>query len=463
MHNSDASRFSKRFPSLAIALSLIALTSCATHGEKQEYLMPTPILFSAAKLDPFGHLPGEELTPDITVAYATNRIPKGPATDPQYGNGMGTTLHLGEALVRFGGQDMTWEKLDEASRTPPPESSDADVRFRDPDIPLFMNAAEEMGAFETASLSGAPDSLTTGQQQFVNALNERLDMIPDPQLILYVHGAKQSFSSSVVFTGQVNHFLGRDLVGVAFAWPVHQDIIRYGIGVDVSRADDTAEPLAEFIEFLAAHTNAERINIVSWSAGGRVMSKALEVLRTRYSALDSDTLRNRFRLGLVIFAAADVPKVDFIERLPGIHDVSGRVVVMMSDDDGALRMGRVFMQGGERTGMINEDEVDPDYEARLVARLDRLEILDVSHFQEERGFDITGHAYWWAHPWTNTDVLVHIRTLMSAEERGLAPTGYDRVWGFPLDYPARAEAAVNEWVTSRPENERLWRAGPELE
>ena len=307
MHNSAASRFSRRFPSLIFALSLTVLTSCATHEEKQEYLMPTPILFSAAKLDPFGHLPSEERKPEIMVAYATNRVPEGPATDPQYSNGMGTTLHLGKAMVSFGGQGMTWKELDEASRTPPPKSSDEDVRFRDPDIPLFMTAAEEMGAFETASATGAPDTLTAGQRQYIDALNDRLDKIPDPQLILYVHGAKQSFSSSVVFTGQVNHFLGRDLVGVAFAWPVHQDIIRYGIGVDVSRADDTAEPLAEFIEFLAAHTNAERINIVSWSAGGRLTSAALEALRTRYSALDSETLRNRFRLGLVIFAAPDVP------------------------------------------------------------------------------------------------------------------------------------------------------------
>ena len=118
------------------------------------------------------------------------------------------------------------------------------------------------------------------------------------------------------------------------------------------------------------------------------------------------------------------------------------------------------MPGGERTGMINENEVDPAYEAQLVAHLDRLEILDVSHFQEERGFDITGHAYWWAHPWTSTDVLVHIRTQMSAEERGLAPAEYDRMWGLPPDYPARVEAAVNEWVKRRPENKGLWRAGP---
>ena len=450
-------RLSVPFAILAVA----ALCGCAGNKEKQEYLMPTPILYSAAELDPYGHLPSDELRPEIMIAYATNRVPKGPATDPQYGNGMGTMLHLGEALVRFGGQDMTWEKLDEASRTPPPESSAAGAKFRDPDVPLYLVETEELGAFETASATGAPESLTAGQQQFVDSLNKRLAKVPDPQLILYVHGAKQDFYSSVVFTGQVDHFLGRDLVGVAFAWPVHQDIVHYGIGTDVKRARNSAESLAEFIEFLAAHTDAEVINIVSWSAGGRVTSLGLQALRQRYDDLDSRALRDKFRIGIVIFAAADVPKTDFIERLPSIHDVSGRVTIFMSDDDGALQMGKRFMGGGERAGMIDEDEIDADREAQAVAGLDRLEILDVSHFQEERGFDITGHAYWWAHPWTNTDVLLHIRTLMSAEERGLAPTGYDRMWGFPPDYPERSKAAIRKWVEQQPHNELQWRASPE--
>ena len=459
-------RYPRRFAELVLLVLGVGLAGgCATqHAEKQEYLMPTPILYSAAALDPFGHLPSDELRPEIMIAYATNRVPEGTATDPQYRNDISKTLRLGEALVRIGDEDMTWEKLDEASRTPPPSpGATDDARFRQPDIPLYMIDAEELGAFDTESATGPPATLTAGQQQFVDSLNRRLAKVLDPQLILYVHGAKQSFASSVVFTGQVDHFLGRDLVGVAFAWPAHQDIIHYGTGVDVRRADASAEQLTEFIEFLAANTDAQRINIVSWSAGGRVVSIALDTLRKRYASLPDNELLDRFRIGLVIFAAADVPKEDFIERLDAIHDISGRVTILMSDDDGALRMGKMFMAGGERVGFIKEGEIDAEREAQIVAGLDRLEILDVSHFQEERGFDITGHAYWWAHPWTNTDVLLHIRTLMSAEQRGLEPTGFDKMWGFPADYPERAEQAIDAWLESQPHDVRQWRAGLEKE
>lgn len=441
--------------------ALCVSAGCATHHkEKQEYLMPTPILYSDLEMDPFGHLPGNEMTPEITVAYATNRVPEGPSTNPEYGNGIGTTLHLGEARIRFGDDDMTWEQLDKASRTPPPEVADDNFRFRRPDVPLFTVGAEEFGKFETEAGNGPPDELTAGQRRFVDLLNRRLAQIPDRQLILYVHGAKQSFSSSAVFTGQVNHFLGRDLVGVAFAYPVHQNIIDYGIGIDVRRGNRSAGPLADFIEFLAAHSDAQSINIVCWSQGGRVTSLGLETLRQRYPELDSKTLREKFRLGLVIFAAADVPRDDFIERLDDIHDMSERVTVMMSDDDGALRMAKTFMRGGARAGAIDEDNIDADREAEIVAGLERLEIIDVSHFQEERGFDITGHGYWWAHPWASTDVLLHIRTQMSAEERGLAPTGYDRMWGLPADYPERAEKALRRWLATQPHDELQWGADP---
>ncbi len=416
--------------------------------------MPTPVLYSAAELDPFAHLPDEEMRPELPVFYATNRIPDGTADDPQYSNGIGTVLHLGETMIRFGDDDMTWPTLDEASRTPPPDIS-GKQGFRDPEIPLYVVATREFASWDTAT--GIPGTMSDGEKVFAEAINARLARVRDKQLILYVHGAKQNFYSSAVFTAQVNHFLGRDLVGVGFAWPTHQDIIEYGIGVDVARARKSAEPLAEFIDFLADHTDAERINIVCWSAGGRVTSRALAKLRERNADLDSQGLLDRFRLGVVMFAAADVPKDDFRERLPAIHEMSGRVTIMMSDEDGALNFGKRFMGGGERIGQV-AGELDPEF-AALVADLDRLEVIDVSHFQEDRGFDITGHNYWFAHAWTNTDVLLNIRTYMGAAERGLEPTGIDKVWGFTPDYAERVDAVVDGWVGEQPHDERQWHGG----
>jgi hypothetical protein len=43
-----------------------------------------------------------------------------------------------------------------------------------------------------------------------------------------------------------------------------------------------------------------------------------------------------------------------------------------------------------------------------VSALERLEIVDVSVGAEDRGFDISGHRYWFHHPWASTDVLLAI-------------------------------------------------------
>ncbi len=443
-------RFSRIQFSLAINILLllaIALSGCASKPPAPEPMMPTPVLYSAGAIDPFAHLPDDQLTTDLRVFYATNRVPEGPSTDPQYGNDIGTVLHLGEAVVRFGDETMTWAELVSASMQAPPNVA-SKASYREPEVPLYLIETHELAAFDTSPASGAPGVLSAGEQQFAAAINRQLEGVLDKQLIVYVHGAKQNFYKSMVFTAEVNHFMGRDLVGVGYAWPTHQGIIEYGIGIDVKRARNSVEPLIELIEFLAANTDADKINIICWSAGARVLSAALATLRERNSQLDEQALQEKFRLGSVIFAAADVPRDHFSERLRGIHAISARLTIFMSDDDSVLKFGQEMMPGGQRTGQLSKD-IDPDQEKTEVAGLDKLEVIDVSHFQEERGFDITGHRYWYTHSWSNTDVLMNIRTGLAPEERGLQSTGLEQIWGFPPDYPERVSTAIRQHLQAQ--------------
>ena len=73
----------------------------------------------------------------------------------------------------------------------------------------------------------------------------------------------------------------------------------------------------------------------------------------------------------------------------------------------------------------------------MIRSQDRLEIVDVSQGREERGFDITGHRYWFNHPWASSDVLLAIRTDLTPIERGLEPGEFPGVWIMPWDYPQR--------------------------
>jgi esterase/lipase superfamily enzyme len=153
--------------------------------------------------------------------------------------------------------------------------------------------------------------LTAEQQDFAAAINIELAVAQDKEIMVYVHGTKVDFLNSLVITAEVDHFAGRDFVGIAFAWPSHQNILYYLLGQDVTRARDSSQALRALLEFLAAHTTAKRINLLSYSAGARVASKALYELRSTHPFRSPEDLQQTFRLGSVIFAAifaaADVP------------------------------------------------------------------------------------------------------------------------------------------------------------
>ncbi len=114
--------------------------------------------------------------------------------------------------------------------------------------------------------------------------------------------------------------------------------------------------------------------------------------------------RKRYRLGVMAFAAGDVPVKDFIERLPAVHGLSDGVLVYMSDADGALKWSARLMGGGRRLGFAPDSLTGK--EGATLRAMPRLEAIDTSLGKQKRGFDITGHRYWFKHPWVNSDLIL---------------------------------------------------------
>jgi esterase/lipase superfamily enzyme len=431
--------FGSKIISFAVLTGLIALPTIGAAKDKKDKvdnpLMPTPVMYTKQYIDPFIHLPPDLLSTEMKVFYATNRNSQSKGGKAKYGKGIVDVMSVGAAMVQFGEKGSTWEEIDKASKQPPP---------RDPQIPMYLNSAEEYAQFGAGQATGEGAKLTAEQQKFVDAINAQLKVVSDNQILLYVHGAKFTFETSLTQTAETNHFAGRDLVGVAFAWPTHKDIMAYADGQDVKRSQHSAPILGDLIELLAAHTDAAAINIISWSAGARVMSRAISDLRQKYPDLNSEQLRKKFRLKLLLFAAADVPTDHFIARIKNLHDMTDRLTVTQSDDDGTLKFGEKIMKGGERAGMWVGD-MDPAEYAKLVEPLDRLEMINVSAFKDTRGFDITGHHYWFENTWVSTDVLVNVRTRLPPAQRGLtAWKDKPRYWGFKKNYPEEIGAALDK-------------------
>ncbi len=416
---------------LPALLAVILVQTIGCSGPRVHTLMDTPVLYHGAAIDPFAHLGDDHRSTTLSVFYATNRRPQEPEGDGiGYGNGKDSALRLGHASVRFGDGDFRWEDLYAASIAP----------HRDVPVPVSIAEVRETAALPDFAEFRRGSPLTEEQKAFAAAIDSDLGVAKDKEIMVYVHGTKVDFANSVVMTAEVDHFAGRDFVGVAFSWPSHQNILHYLLGVDVTRAQDSSRALRTLLEFLAEHTNAERINLLSYSAGGRVVSKALHELRSAYPDWDPERLRGTFRIGAVVFAAADIPMDAFRARLPSIADLCQQVVVTVSDHDPALIAAKEYMGGGVRVGQESAEEAELSLMRSL--GITNFEVVDLSLSQEGRGFDIVGHHYWYRHPWASSDIVLLMRTNLPPLARGLSPSELEGVFYLSPDYPERVREAA---------------------
>jgi esterase/lipase superfamily enzyme len=399
-------------------------------------LMPTPILYVDSSIDPFAHLSEEHKSPRSHVYYATNRIPEESLDKTYYSNGIAPDIRFGRATIRMGEPNLSWDKL---------EKSSLSARGSEP-IPVILEEVEEKASVSQADNPtdiDIPSELT----EFFSLINAEMSTAVDKELMVYVHGTKVDFTNSTVLAAEVEHFGGRDFVSLAFAWPSHQNIFSYLLGIDVNRAQESSTALANVLILLAESTIAEKINILSYSAGGRVTSKALYELRNMYSQLNTTQLRDTFRIGTVVYAAADVEVDVFLERLGTTSELSDQVVITLSDKDNALQAAKKYMGGTVRAGTSEAEDSETTYIAR--EGLGNVSIIDVSLGQQVRGFDIVGHHYWYRHPWMSSDIIFLMRTDLPPNRRGLQPTEHDSVWYLSSDYPRNVRDALKTELGSQ--------------
>lgn len=382
-------------------------------------------MYSELGLSPLDNIPNNQRWKPRRVYYATTREREPTPQRIDYSNKESDLVSAGLSLIGFGGPQLSWSDLKEYSR----KSERPDT------IDLSIAGLVEAGSFKPSLEGPVSEDDAEGLSWLLADMKQSITSARDKDLLVYVHGAKVNFYNANVFAAMLDHFMGRDMTSIAFSWPTRQNILAYGAGDDLERAYRSAPALASTIEVLARATNARRIHIVCWSAGGRVTTAALKHLYERNKSNAKDP-GEQLRIGTVYFAAADVPTSEFLDALPEINALANRVVVTLSSRDDALNMGQTFMGGGARIGQ-RDQSLDENQKMTLGAA-DRLEIIDVSQGWEGRGFDITGHRYWMDHPWASSDLVLAIRSNLGPRERGLVPVDNNRaLWAIPSNYPER--------------------------
>jgi hypothetical protein len=313
----------------------VSSVGCTSSGPLEIDLMPAPELIVRGVLDPLPVENPETVVPYGGVLYATDR-----AADPDtvgrsaYLNRRGEVLRLGVADVELSGGPMPWAEARELSMQ----------RDRTEAYPLRVVRVEEFGPLDLSLTPFTSPEVRTAatqapRQRFVELVDAKLGQSTVKDIIIYVHGYKVEFEDPVLVASQFWHYLGYDGVAIAYSWPATPKRLAYFSDLETTQI--SARSLRVLVEFLDQHTEVDRIHVIGYSAGTRVVAGMVAQLAGRQCDTGPD--RPGTRLGHVVLAGSDMDRAvfrhDSHRRRPGRGRPTDGLLLVGGSGNGAVSPG----------------------------------------------------------------------------------------------------------------------------
>ena len=422
--------------SLIACLAALLLYGCAGGPPHDLDLMPAPAVYDRTQM-PFSTAGVPATTTEhaaLDMLYATNRAPAsgGDAEEPYYSGERGYLVRVGEAEIIFGDSEVSW---DEARRI-------SLLKNRPGSFPLKVSGVQEAGILASSVSVFTPEEIAASiddgpSRQFVQEIETRLARSQVKDIFIYVHGYKVNFENPLLVASELWHFLGYEGASIAFSWPSTPARLAYMKDIETARV--SAWGLRLFLEFLARETSAERIHIVGYSAGTRVVLTTLYELALIHQHDSNSEPCDATRLGNVILVGSDVDTGTFASYIiDGLLRVQDRLTIYTSPSDKALHLSeKIFAH--RRIGEVLPGTLD-ERMRQFVASSSRFALIDVA---DADNFDEgNGHGYFRKSPWVSSDILMTLRYGLAPAQRGLEQRGESPVWRFPDDYLSRFERAL---------------------
>jgi esterase/lipase superfamily enzyme len=194
--------------------------------------------------------------------------------------------------------------------------------------------------------------------------------------IVFVHGFNNNFQESLLRITQMQADAKIDGIPVLFAWPSQGQVTAYK--TDKESASYSVSYLVALLTMLSSSPEVSDILVVAHSMGGMLTMDALRQLRSEG--------KNQViaRLGRVMLAAPDIDAQTFRAQVQAVGPLKPPLLVLVSKDDGALRMSSILGGGIVRAGAINVDNPVVQ-EAALKAKV---QVVDISRLASH---DDLGH------------------------------------------------------------------------
>jgi esterase/lipase superfamily enzyme len=418
-----------------LLLFSIVISACSSSGRYKINLMPAPAVFEDGDINPLPKGPPPVSYDDFRMLYATDRKPSDdPGERPFYLNQSGFIVRLGRARVKAGPAGTDWETVRRISL----------AKNRSGDYPLELLSVTETGvlpstySFLTISV---PDPAASGERgkKFAELVNQRLAASNHKEVYVYVHGFRVTFDIPVLVASELWHFLGYRGAFIAYTWPSTPSVFAYLS--DLEAAVIIARKLRLFLTYLAEETQVEKIHIVGFSAGSRLVVRALSQFALLNADATDEQIRRDVPIGNVIIVGGDISLEEFGTALAdGMLRIPERTTIYVSSADGALVWARRLFRR-ERLGQMWAEDLPPRTKDFLRAN-PSLQFIDVT---EAAGSTTgNGHSYFRDSPWVSSDLLTLLAYDIGAAERGLEKEENLLVWTFPPDFITRLRKVLTE-------------------
>ena len=227
---------------------------------------------------------------------------------------------------------------------------------------------------------------------------------------------------------QLWRYMSYEGVFLSFAWPSTPRGLAYF--KDIETAQISGHNLRLLLEYLIEQTDADRINIIGYSAGTRVVLTALHELALKHGSTIEDPL-----IGRVVLIASDYDRNRWATSVrEGLLQTVEHMTIYLSGTDFALDVSG-FLLGEARLGQLIDEQMTPTVEQWLLST-DRLSFVDVSNAEKSDAGN--GHSYFRRSPWASSDLILGIKYGLRAQRRGLVRARGSIPWTFPRDYVERA-------------------------